>query len=128
MKGAFDQVLRLQREASALGFDWPDAQGPLAKIVEEAQEVRSALEQNSLEAAKSELGDLLFSALNLARFLDCDPGEALEAASRRFAQRVQAVRDAVEADGRSLARCSLEELDVYWEQVKRRGGPPPFEG
>lgn len=123
-----EDVLRMQRDAAALGFDWPDAWGPLAKIEEETAEIRSAMERNDLEAAKSELGDLLFSALNLARFLACSPAVALDETAQRFAQRLRAVRDAAAADGRALDACTLDELDAYWEHVKKQAQIPPAGG
>jgi len=111
----------LQAEASAMGFDWPDAGGVLNKLLEETGEIREALDAGDVEHARRELGDLLLAAMNLSRFLHVDPAEALGGANERFRERFARVRAQADASGMDMRSCSLEQLDVLWEQAKRHG-------
>lgn len=114
----FREALRLQRDAAAIGFDWPDAAGVLAKLREEVDEIAKALADGDRAQARDELGDALFTAVNMARFLDADPEDALQQANARFAQRFAALRAQFERDGLDPAALSLEEMDAVWERVK----------
>ena len=114
----FREALRLQRDAAAIGFDWPDAAGVLAKLREEVDEIAAALADGDCAQARDELGDVLFTAVNMARFLDADPEDALQQANARFAQRFAALRAQFERDGRDPAASSLDEMDAVWERVK----------
>lgn len=114
----FREALRLQRDAAAIGFDWSDAAGVLAKLREEIDEIATALAEGDSAQARDELGDVLFTAVNMARFLDADPEEALQRANARFAQRFAALRAQFEQDGLDPAALSLEDMDAVWEQVK----------
>lgn len=108
---ALTRADKLQRRAAALGFDWPDATGPLAKIHEELAEVAAAVD----EAARiDEVGDFLFAAVNYARHLGVDPESALRGATAKFERRFRHV----EAHG-PLADQSLEARDALWEAAKR---------
>jgi len=111
-------AFRLQERASGAGFDWPDARGPLDKVKEEVREVEQATGNGQREALADEIGDLLFSVVNLARKLNVDPRGALERANEKFARRFAAVEQLAEARGLELGRASLEELDELWEEVK----------
>ncbi len=113
----------IQDEASALGFDWPDITGVFAKVREELGEIEAAWHAGDRPHARLELGDLLFATVNLARFLDADPGEALDRANRRFTGRFDALKEILKGEGRSIESCSFEELDAVWDRVKkeRRG-------
>ena len=102
--------LGLVREIVA-GLDWPDVEGVLAKVGEEISELRDAEEQ---EDRVRELGDLLFSVVNLARHVRTDPEMALRRAADRFATRFRAMEQ-----GGDLSELSLEELDQRWEAAKR---------
>ncbi len=102
----------LQARAATIGFDWPDLEGVVAKVVEELGEVLAAGEDTA--AVRAEVGDLLFSVVNLARRLDVDPEMALRTAAQRFDARFRSV----EAGG-GLAAATLEELDERWEEAKR---------
>ena len=108
-----------QQRASKQGFDWPDPHGALDKIAEEAAEVRAALGNTDPEAVATEIGDLLFSVVNVARHLDVDAESALRAAVRKFRGRVEAVEALARAQGRSLTGMSPGELDQLWEVVKK---------
>lgn len=108
----------LQRRAAKVGFDWPDRQGPLDKICEEATEfAREAQEGGRTE---EELGDLLFSIVNAARFLGVSPEIALRGAARKFDRRFRGLERLAEEQGRTPAEMALDELDALWDQVKDR--------
>ena len=111
---------RLQERAAGLGFDWPTAKGPLEKVREETAEIeREVLEEGTRDALRNEIGDLLFSVVNLARKLAIDPRAALERANEKFVRRFEGVERLAEARGVELGRASLEELDEMWEAVKK---------
>lgn len=109
---------RIQQEAATLGFDWPDVNGPLAKVREEATEIEEAVAAGRPAQAAEELGDLLFAVVNLARFLAADPRESLAGACARFSGRFRMVQEEMARQGRDMQTCSLEELDAVWDQVK----------
>jgi nucleoside triphosphate diphosphatase len=109
---------RIQAEASARGFDWPDVHGVLDKIEEELNEVREAIHAGDLSHAQRELGDLFLASVNAARFLKIDPAQTLAWANTRFAARFKAVENELVRQGRSMENCSLDELDAVWNQVK----------
>ena len=109
----------IQSEASAVGFDWPDVSGVLEKTREEICEIESALKCGDCEHAKRELGDLLFAAVNLARFLEADPSDELRRANERFLRRFEMLKNEIRRQGRVLEKCTLTELDAVWERVKK---------
>jgi MazG family protein len=113
---------RLGEKAGNVGFDWPDARGPRDKIQEELGELDAALASKDAAAAEHELGDLLFSVVNLARKQGIDPEHALRGANRRFQGRFDAVEARVRAQGRAVSDCTPEELDAHWNEVKKQGG------
>ncbi len=110
----------IQDAVSARGFDWPDIGGVFDKVAEELREIRDAHAADDMDHARRELGDLLFAAVNLARFLDVHPNDALEAANVRFQRRFALLEQELERDGIRMETCSLAELDVVWEHVKRQ--------
>jgi MazG family protein len=111
---------RVQAKAARVGFDWSDAAGPLEKIAEEAREVREAAEGGGdKDAVRREVGDLLFSVVNLCRFLDVDAEQALQAAGDRFTARFRYVEARAKADGVEMRDTTLEVLDGYWNEAKR---------
>ena len=111
-------AFRLQERAAGVGFDWPDAKGPLEKVKEEVAEVERETGKGKRETIKDEIGDLLFAVVNLARKLEIDPRAALEQANDKFTRRFEQVERLTEARGLELGRASLEELDELWEEVK----------
>ncbi|MFM1791336.1 MAG: hypothetical protein RLZZ526_1663 [Actinomycetota bacterium] len=108
-----------QQRAAKQGFDWPDPHGALDKIAEEAAEVRAALDDVDPEAIATEMGDLLFSVVNVARHLDVDAESALRSAVRKFRARVESVEALARQKGRELTGMTLHELDELWEVVKK---------
>ncbi len=117
---ALAQAEALQRKAARVGFDWPDIEGVWAKVQEELDEVRRA---NTPEDRAAELGDLLFAVVNLARWYEVRPEDALREANGRFVRRFQAVEQAARRQGRDVASMSLQELDALWEAAKREEPP-----
>jgi MazG family protein len=117
-------AFRLQERAAGVGFDWPDSKGPLAKVGEEAGELHAAVTEQEQDHAsvESELGDLLFAAVNLARKLSVDPRAALERANAKFEQRFRRVEAVARSRGLDLSQASLEELDAIWDEVKADAG------
>jgi nucleoside triphosphate diphosphatase len=129
------RAYRLQERAAAVGFDWPDVQGPLAKMREELAEVEQELGRQPCAASPvatdpntpalalddrliDELGDLLFSVVNLTRKAGVEPGIALDRANRKFRERFEQVEALAEARGIDLAGAGLERLDALWDEVK----------
>lgn len=106
-------------KAAGVGFEWPTIDGVLEKIQEEARELAEARVEGSREAVEHELGDLLFTVVNLARFLKVDPEQALRKSSGRFRQRFGYVERAVAESGKSFAETSLEEMEGFWQAGKR---------
>jgi len=111
---------KLQSKASKMGFDWPDRHGPLAKIAEETAEVEAAVAAGDPAATADEVGDLLFSVVNLARHLDVDPESALRFAATRFLQRATLVEQLAAAGGIDLTSASLETLEDLWQSAKQQ--------
>ncbi len=112
---------RLQERAAAIGFDWPDVDGPLAKVREETGEVAAELEGGATqEALTAELGDLLFAVVNLARKAGVPPTTALDHANRKFRRRFEAVEATAQTRGLDLHDAGLDQLDAIWNEVKER--------
>lgn len=113
---ALAQAAEMQSRAARLGFDWPKITGVLDKVHEELEEVAAA---DAPEARAAEVGDLLFAAVNYARWLDVDPEAALRQANQRFRRRFQWLETRAQRDGRDLKAMTLEELDALWQQAKQ---------
>lgn len=116
-------ALRMTQKASGVGFDWPATEPVLAKLEEEIAELKQALagkEERARDEVREEIGDLLFTAVNLARKLDVDPEAALAEANRKFRRRFAHVEQALAARGKSLNDSDLTEMDALWEEAKLR--------
>jgi MazG family protein len=113
---------RLQERAAGVGFDWPDAAGPMAKVKEEVGEVEEETRAGRRDKVEEEIGDLLFAVVNLARKLSVEPIRALERANEKFTRRFERVEALAEERGIQIGRASLAELDALWEEVKAKGG------
>jgi ATP diphosphatase len=109
--------VKLQKRARKAGFDWPSANPVLEKFEEELAEMRAAMGSGNIEAMEAELGDLLFTAVNLARHLDIDPGTALRRSNAKFENRFRAM-EALAGGQDDLDAMDLEEQDDLWQQVK----------
>ena len=130
---ALHRAFRLQDRAAGVGFDWPDANGPLAKVVEELDEVRDEIAKVSSPdtehapmhdaahaALESEVGDLLFAVVNLSRKLGVHPALALDKANVKFARRFHAIERLAAERSIDVHTAGLEVLDRLWDEVKDR--------
>lgn len=111
--------LQLTKKAARIGFDWDDAAGILSKMREENAELQQALKNNDSRKIEEELGDLLFAAINLARFLHVDPEIALKNANAKFAQRFRGMERLARENGRKLENVPRAEMEAFWESAKR---------
>lgn len=110
---------QLTRRAARIGFDWDDAEGIFEKIREEGAELRHALETKDQRRIEEEIGDLLFAAVNLARFVQVDPEIALKKANAKFASRFRAMERMARENGHELAGIPRPEMEALWEKAKR---------
>lgn len=107
---------KVQKKAKKAGFDWPDVSGALDKLSEELEELKTAVAEGT--NVEEELGDLLFSAVNVSRFVKVDTEEALNGATDKFIGRFRKVEEEAARQGRALEGMSLAELDKLWEHAK----------
>jgi tetrapyrrole methylase family protein/MazG family protein len=114
---------RVQEKAGAVGFDWPDASGALAKIREEAGEIEQEMGGDTDPQLAREVGDLLFAMVNLARHLDVDPERELRAATHRFRDRFHHIERRLAERGMTPAQATLGEMDALWEEAKAIAKP-----
>ena len=115
-------AFRLQERVASVGFDWPDAEGPLAKVREEIAEFEEELPGGDADRLTDELGDLLFAGVNRARMAGVQPGAALHRANRKFQRRFQAVEALARERGIPMETAGLEALDLLWDEVKAAQG------
>ena len=119
---ALTRASKLQGRAAQVGFDWPDTAPVLAKVAEELAELEQAISSGEKEAITDELGDLLFSVVNLARHLNVNPESALRAGNDKFEGRFRFIEQALREMGRDIDNCSLKELDELWDRAKKQLG------
>ncbi|WP_461481856.1 nucleoside triphosphate pyrophosphohydrolase [Porticoccus sp.] len=117
---ALSRAQKLQKRAATQGFDWPDSSGVFAKLDEEIAELKIAIQQGDSQAVEEELGDLLFSAVNLSRHLKVDAESVLRRASRKFEARFQLVERQLNRSGEKMSDCSPDYLEKLWEQAKQQ--------
>lgn len=110
---------KVQKKAAKVGFDWPDVNGALEKVAEELEELRRAINAHDGESSQEELGDLLFSAVNVSRFLKVDAEEALTRASDKFIGRFEKVERLAKERQIDMQQAALSELDSLWDEVKK---------
>jgi MazG family protein len=112
---------KLQKRAARVGFDWPDADGALEKVHEEFTEIAQELNQDNLDQVKGELGDLLFSVVNVTRLLGMDAEQVLSQANEKFERRFRSMEVELRNSGKeNLNELSLDEWDDAWESIKDR--------
>jgi len=119
---ALTRAGKLGQRAARVGFDWPDPPGVLEKLREELAELDAALVGETRAQAREELGDLLFTAAQLARHLGIDPEACLRSANRKFEERFGGVEQELRADNRTAADVTPAELERLWERAKRQPG------
>ncbi|MEN6414851.1 MAG: nucleoside triphosphate pyrophosphohydrolase [Veillonellales bacterium] len=117
---ALMRAYKLQNKAAKVGFDWDDIEPVWGKIEEELRELKTAVQDKDKTAAEGELGDVLFSMANLARFLGLEPEVALNVTNNKFVSRFTYIEKQVQSQGLSWDKLSLADLDILWEQAKLR--------
>ncbi len=122
---ALIKAMRIQEKARGVGFDWEEKQQVWEKVEEEMQEFKAEFnaageKEIDREKAAGEFGDLLFSLINYARFIDINPEEALERTNLKFIKRFQYLETAAREAGKSLSEMTLAEMDVYWNEAKKQ--------
>lgn len=121
---ALVKAMRVQEKARGAGFDWDEPAQVWEKVQEELGEFKAHIDETKLEiltpqAAESEFGDLLFSLVNFARFVNINPETALERTNKKFIRRFQYLENASKEDGKQLSEMSLPEMDYYWNEAKK---------
>jgi len=118
---ALMKAYALQKKAAKVGFDWPEIGPALDKVDEELRELREAVAAGKdKETQALELGDLLFAAVNVARFIGADPEEALARTNVKFARRFAHIEERLRENGKTFGQTNLEEMDQWWEEAKRK--------
>jgi tetrapyrrole methylase family protein/MazG family protein len=115
---ALQKAHQVQKRAARAGFDWDHIDDVFAKLHEEIDEVKEAISRNHEDDIRNELGDLLFSVVNVSRYLGHNPEELLNQNIKKFIARFQFVEDQVHASGKEFKEFSLAELDIFWDQAK----------
>jgi tetrapyrrole methylase family protein/MazG family protein len=115
---SLERSFKLQKKAAKAGFDWKGAEGPLSKIHEEIEEIEEARRGGDGDSVEAEIGDLLFSVVNLARHLDIDPAIALGQTNRKFERRFRHVETRMAQEGIAMSPDRLDVMDAYWEESK----------
>lgn len=117
---AMVKATRIQDKARGVGFDWDNRQQVWEKVNEELQEFKEEVDSGSDHASiENEFGDVLFSMINYARFVNVDPEMALERTNKKFIKRFQYLESESKKDGKELSEMSLEEMDEYWNAAKK---------
>lgn len=109
---------RIQAKVAGVGFDWEKPEQVWEKVEEELNEFREEVTRENIDAMEAEFGDVLFSMVNYARFLNIDPENALERTNKKFIKRFQYLEEKAKEKGKSLKDMSLPEMDVFWEEAK----------
>lgn len=117
---ALVKAIRIQDKARGVGFDWVNRQQVWSKVKEEMAEFHEEInsEKSNNTEIVSEFGDLLFSLVNYARFIQIDPEEALERTNKKFIKRFQYIEENAKKDDKKLEDLTIEEMEVYWEKAK----------
>lgn len=110
---------RIQDKVSGVGFDWEEPHQVWEKVQEELSELNEEIKKGNQERIASEFGDVLFSMVNYARFINVSPENALERTNKKFIQRFQYLEKAAQENGKKLADMSLAEMDVFWDEAKK---------
>ena len=119
---ALVKASRIQDKAKAVGFDWENREQVFEKVQEELQELRHEVEQGSEQSKiEAEMGDLLFSMINYARFLGVNPEDALERTNKKFIRRFTYIEERARQEGRALEELGLAQMDAWWNEAKEQG-------
>jgi XTP/dITP diphosphohydrolase len=113
------KALRIQDKARAIGFDWDDPSQVWQKVQEELGELQEEIRANNQIKLEQEFGDVFFALINYARFLKVNPEDALEKTNKKFISRFNYMERKILEQGKALADCSLNEMDVFWNEAKK---------
>jgi MazG family protein len=125
---ALMEAHKISAKAADVGFEWPNVGGVLEKLVEEAKELTEAAGRNAPLEVEHEIGDLLFTLVNLARFYRVDPEQALRKTSGRFRRRFAFLEKKIADDGAEIRSTSLERMEELWQEAKKTEKVAPDEG
>jgi MazG family protein len=115
---ALIEAQQISSKAAGAGFDWENISQVVAKVHEELAELESASEGKQQKEIESEIGDLLFTIVNLARFLNVDPEQALRATNAKFRRRFAQVEKGLAERGKSFSQTTLDEMEALWQEAK----------
>lgn len=115
---AMVKAMRIQEKVKGVGFDWDNQQQVWEKVQEELAELQVEIDQKSNKISE-EFGDVLFSLINYARFIDVNPEEALERTNKKFKSRFQEMEKLIKNSSKQLTKMNLAEMDIYWEKAKK---------
>ncbi len=113
------KAMRIQHKAQAVGFDWENKQDVLNKVHEELKELEVEIEQNNIQKAELEFGDLFFSLINYARHININPEDALEKVNQKFIKRFNYIEQKITSQGKTFAEFDLQAMDLYWNEAKQ---------
>jgi len=116
---AMVKAMRIQEKAKGVGFDWDNADQVWEKVQEELAEFKAEVDKNDKDKMTEEFGDVLFSLINYARFLDINPETALEKTNKKFIKRFQYLEEKAKKEGKDLKNMSLNEMEAYWNEAKK---------
>ena len=116
---AMVKAFRIQEKVHGVNFDWENSSQVLEKVKEEIGEFEQEAKQNNPQQMEEEFGDMLFSMINYARFVNINPEDALEKTNRKFIDRFRKMEELIAQDQKSLSDMTLAQMDVYWEEAKR---------
>ena len=110
---------RIQEKARGVGFDWSNSEEVWDKVEEELNEFKMAARSNNLEEVEAEFGDVLFSLINYARFVNVNPEDALERTNKKFIKRFQYIEEQAKSSSKTISELSMEEMNTFWEAAKK---------
>ena len=114
------KAIRLQEKSKTVGFEWENIEQVYAKVEEELTELKEAVKNGVQDKIEDEIGDVFFSLVNFARFLQIDADSALERTNKKFIRRFMAIEAVATAQNKSLQDLSLTEMDAVWNEVKKK--------
>lgn len=117
---SLQRAYRLQEKASKVGFDWQNKTDVWKKVIEEIEEMHESEKSGNQEELEKEIGDVFFSLVNYARFLNVNPENALRITNEKFINRFDYVQKRIKESGKNISESNLEEMDKYWEESKKR--------
>lgn len=117
---ALKRAQKLQKRAARVGFDWPEISPVLDKLSEEIEELRQAIQQEDHAAISEEVGDLIFTCVNLARHLDVDAEESLRGCNHKFETRFNKIEQQLKNEKKDIHQCTIDELEALWQKAKAK--------